>query len=221
MDSAEGLLERLEVALNEADAVGVRTGPTPGTVDVLLHVLALPIEGPVNPDLRRVLRLSGVGDVAFLLRRDTPDGYGPTLSLETLDAVEAFFESLSHQDAMYGWRFFDEPSLTKNWPSDVSLRMTLGGSSGHIFYWFTECRCGTGDEAEGYMFEGTIAFDQLRVFLADGAEVDPEDFAKAGERWWEGFHHGDPRVGGDAQQETATQAPRWRGAGGTSVLGAF
>ncbi len=73
-----------------------------------------PSTGPVNPDLRRGLRLSGVGDMAFLLRRDSTDGYGPPLSLETLDAVEEFFESLSHQDAMYGWRFFDEPSLTED-----------------------------------------------------------------------------------------------------------
>jgi len=49
MGSAEGLLERLEVALNEAGVVGVRTGRAPETVDVLLHVLDLPIEWPVNP----------------------------------------------------------------------------------------------------------------------------------------------------------------------------
>lgn len=218
MDSTEGLFERLGVALNEGDVAGVRAGLTPRAMDVLVHVHALPSEGPVDPDIRRLLRFEGVGEVAFLLRRTRTDGYDRPRSVGSLEEIEEFFASLVHQDTMYGWRFFDDPNLTEDWPTEVSLRLNLGESASHVFYWFSECWPSGGAQRETYLFEGTIAFEQLGVFRANGTEMELEDFCEAGERWWQGLHGEDPRVSSDAQQHLAAHALRWRGPGSTSFL---
>lgn len=119
MDWSDDNRERLEVALTEADVVGLRLNVHKvGAVDVLLHVLALPESGPMENDPRRILRFFGVDDVSVLLRRVTRDGNGPPTDLADLDAVEEFFESLVTGESLYGWRYFDDPSLTEDWPSN-------------------------------------------------------------------------------------------------------
>lgn len=211
----------MEVALNEADVVGIRMGNAPAVVDVLLHVLALPSEGPIDPDPRRVLQLHGVGELLVLLRHDSAiDGYGPPQPLRDLDAVEEFFASLSRVDAMYGWRFFDEPSLVADWPSDVSLRLDLGGAPGHTFYWFAECWRGEGNHVESFCLEGTSR-DQPRALRADRTEQAVDDFVADGHRWWEALRALDPRLSTEAQQEWGDRALRWRGRDDIAVMGTF
>lgn len=54
MEWDDATRERLEVALNESDVVGVRLDPARAYVDVLLHVIALPESGPLMKDGRRM-----------------------------------------------------------------------------------------------------------------------------------------------------------------------
>lgn len=94
----------VEMALNEADVLGIRLERSGAWCDLLLHVLALPQAGPPDPDARRILRLAMPAQVTVLLREDRvePAGYGPAIALGGLDAVEGFFASLSWSDSRPG-----------------------------------------------------------------------------------------------------------------------
>lgn len=83
----------VDAALNETDVLGLRLGPGGAWCDLLLHVLALPDDGPLDRDARRILRLTRPAEVRVLLRTDpTADGGpGPAIRLAGLDAVEDFF----------------------------------------------------------------------------------------------------------------------------------
>lgn len=204
--------ERLEVALTESDVVGVRLPAIEGgAVDVLLHVLALPESGPVANDPRRMLRFCGVDDVRVLLRRVTRDGDGPPIELADLDAVEGFFESLVTGESLYGWRYFDEPSLTEDWPEQPSLRLTFDASPApHQFYWFNECGRHEQGELRSYCIEGTIGFRDLEVLDAAGRRQNLDEFIADGARWWRGLQDSDPRVSVDAQSDARERQVFWR-----------
>lgn len=203
-----GVPEGLEVALNEATVVGLRAEPD-RVVSLLLHVLALPEEGPPEPDTRRALVLSGVSRVRVLLRHDVPGevDYGPPLPLADLAAVEEFFASLTRTGDLYGWEFVDAPDLCADWPAEVSLDLTLGprADDTHSLYWFNEC--GRGDES--FCIEGVVEFTDVAARYADGTPLPVEDFVAAGHRWWEAFRSHDPRVSPAAQQ-AQPQSPSWR-----------
>lgn len=89
--------------------------------------MALPETGPLDPDARRILRLTLPAQLRVLLRTDQagPAGYGPVIPLAGLDAVEDFFASLSWSGSMYGWKFLDDPSLTHDWPVQPSLTVAV------------------------------------------------------------------------------------------------
>lgn len=115
--------EGVDTALNEADVLGVRLDPSGAWCDLLLHVLALPLAGPTDPDARRVLRLISPARVAVVLREErvvpreervSGIGFGPVIPLAGLAAVEEFFASLTWSGSMYGWKFLDDPSLTRD-----------------------------------------------------------------------------------------------------------
>jgi hypothetical protein len=203
-----GVPDDLEVALNEATVVGLRAEQG-RAVSLLLHVLALPEDGPPDPDTRRALVLSGVSRVRVLLRHDVPGqvDYGPALPLADLAAVEAFFASLTRTGDLYGWEFLDAPDLRADWPDEVSLDLTLGppADGTHSLYWFNEC--GTADES--FCIEGLVEFTDVAARRADGTPVPVEDFVAAGRRWWEAFHSGDPRVS-PAAQRAQPRSPSWR-----------
>lgn len=165
MDWDEATRQRLEAALNESDVVGVRLDPAEAHVDVLLHVIALPESGPLIKDGRRIMRLTRPSELRFLLRRD-PIGEQaatqPAIPLADAAAVEDFFDSLAWGDSIYGWRFFDEPSLTTDWPPEPSLRIAVRPDAGaHSFYWFNEGGVERDGVTESFCIEGTIAFDDL------------------------------------------------------------
>lgn len=213
VDWSDDNRERLEVAPTESDVVGVRLPAIEGgAVDVLLHVLALPESGPVANDPRRMLRFCGVDDVSVLLRRVTRDGDGPPIELADLDAVEEFFESLVTGESLYGWRYFDEPSLTEDWPEQPSLRLTFDASPApHHFYWFNECGRHEQGELRSYCIEGTIGFRGLEVLDAAGRRQNLDEFIADGARWWRGLQDSDPRV---SSMPRATRASA-RSSGGT------
>ncbi len=184
----DAIRERLGVALNESDVVGVRLDPARAHVDVLLHVIALSESGPLTKDGRRIMRLKRPAELRFLLRRD-PIGeqaaIQPAIPLADEAAVEHLFDSLAWGGSIYGWRFFDEPGLTSDWPADPSLRVPVRAEGGaHSFYWFNECGVERDGETEAFCIEGTVTFDDLAVFDAEEREIPIETFIADGVRQW-------------------------------------
>jgi hypothetical protein len=188
----------LEVALNEAEVVGLRRAASGPACELLLHVCAQPAADP-----RRVLRLLDTARIRVLLR----ESYGPAIPLADLDAVEAFFASLRGWESMYGWEFLDRPARTRDWPQELSLTVDLRpGPGAHSLYWFTECWMPGRD---GLCIEGTVDFDDLEVTYADGAPEPVERFIAEGQRWWDalfGRNGHQPQV-----QRTSADARSWRG----------
>ncbi|MEV4412333.1 hypothetical protein [Catellatospora sp. NPDC049609] len=204
-------LEGCNVALNESDVVGLRVDWPSRTVRLLLHVLALPEHGPVDPDTRRALVFTGVRLVRVLLRADRSFSrdYGNAIDLPDAEAADAFLASVGWSNPMYGWSFLNDPQLTQDWPERLSLTLDAGaGPAAHTLYWF--CECGR-DEPGGdaaYCIEGDIHFERLAVERADGSPVPLTSFIADGRRWWHGFGAGDPRVSGEAQQ-SQPPSPAW------------
>lgn len=133
----------VEVALNEADVLGIRLEQSGAWCDLLLHVLALPEAGPPDLDPRRILRLISPAQVRVLLRRQQagPGRYGPAITLAGLDAVEDFFASLSWSGSISGWRFLDDLSLVRDWPGRPSLAIGVRPVVGsHSLFWFSGIR---------------------------------------------------------------------------------
>jgi hypothetical protein len=209
----EGTREGIETALNEADVLGIQLDPAGAWCDVLVHVLALPESGPLDRDARRVLRLAGPGQVSILLRADRAGGagYGPVIPLSGLDAVEDFFASLSWSGAMHGWKFLDDPSLTRDWPTQPSLTLQVRrGAASHSLYWFNECGRTEGDAIASYLIEGTVTFEDLEVMRADALPQRLAEFIADGQRQWQAFFSQDERLSGKAQQAAQNGTPSWR-----------
>ncbi|MFD5827003.1 hypothetical protein [Lentzea sp. NPDC060358] len=197
------VVEDLNEALNEATVAGLRLRPD-GSVVILLHVLALPEHGPVDPDTRRALILSGTSTVRVLLRRERAaesPRYGPAIPLGDFDAVEKFFASITVSGAMYGWEFLDNPGLTNDWPSMISLEHNQElTAAAHSLYWFNECGLPAPHGYLSHCIEGVVDFMELAVERFDGTPVPVEEFIAAGTRWWSAFSSGDPRVSVEAQR---------------------
>jgi hypothetical protein len=205
--------ERVDGALNEADVLGLRPVPDGDAVDVLLHVLALPADGPLDPDRRRILRLHGPSAIDIVLRTHAlgVPADAPAIPLADLDAVEAFFASLSWGGSIYGWRFFDDPSLVAGWPAPPSLHVDLRAeAAGHSFYWFNECGIDDGGDIAAFCIEGSVTFDDLTVHRADGSPQPVDEFTADADRYWTALHAGDPRLGFDAQRAAQVGTPTWR-----------
>lgn len=203
----------MDVALNEADVLGIRLDHAGAWCDLFLHVLALPETGPLDPDARRILRLTMPGRVSILLRHDRlgPDGYGPVIPVSSLDAVEDFFASLSWSGSMYGWKFLDDPSLTRDWPARPSLTVEIRqGAAPHSLYWFNECGRTEGDTSAAYLIEGAVTFEDLEVMRADASRQRPEEFIADGRRHWQAVFDHDQRLSSEAQRAAQDGTPSWR-----------
>jgi len=203
----------IEVALNEADVLGIRLDPAGAWCDVLVHVLALPETGPLDRDARRILRLTVPGQLSILLRTDRAGqtGYGPVIPLSGLDAVEDFFASLSLSGAMYGWKFLDDPSLTRDWPARPSLSVQVRpGTASHSLYWFNECGRPDADTSASYLVEGTVTFEDLEVMRADGTPQRLDEFIADGQRQWQAVFGHDERLSSEAQRASQDGTPSWR-----------
>jgi hypothetical protein len=159
------------------------------------------------------------------LRRD-PIGQGvatqPAIPLADAAAVERFFDSLAWGGSIYGWRFFDAPELTSDWPPDLSLRIEVRDDvAPHSFYWFNECGVEEGGETTTFCIEGTVTFDDLVVFDAAGEEVPIDTFIADGARQWDALYARDVRLSVDAQRASQQDAARWRkwAVGSESAIG--
>ncbi len=203
----------MEVSLNEADVLGIRLEPSGAWCNLLLHVLVLAESGPLDPDERRILRLTWPAQVRVLLRTDQTGsaGYGPVIPLAGLGAVEDFFASLSWSGSMYGWKFLDEPSLTRDWPAQPSLTVDVRpGAGSHSLYWFNECGREEGDTNVPDCIEGTVTFEDLEVLPADATPQPLEEFIAEGHRYWEALHSRDARLSVEAQRAAQDGTPSWR-----------
>lgn len=180
------LRDRMDEALNEVEIVGVRQNAE-GGADVHVLTLGLPADEPNPPDPRRILRCSGVGEIAVLLRSGLgePRVDRPAIPLADLDELDRFFAELTWKDAMYGWRFIDVPGWTDDWPDPVSLRVRGPESAAdHTLYWFTEC--GRSAPYPGsFSLEGSVSFRRIEVLRANGTPVVLEDFFADAERGWD------------------------------------
>jgi hypothetical protein len=206
--------EDLGVALNEADVLGIRLDPSGAWCDLLLHVLALPEAGPLDPDARRILRLVSPAQLRVLLRTDqpwSPPEHLPVIPLASLEAVEDFFASLSWSWSMYGWKFLDDPSLTKDWPAQPSLTVDLRpGTGSHSLYWFNECGREEADGNAGYCIEGTVTFEDLEILRADATPYPLTEFIAGGHRYWQALQTRDARLSVAAQRSAQNGTPGWR-----------
>lgn len=201
------LTNDLNTSLNEATVVGVDLDPAAATARVLVHVLALPENGPIDHDPRRALTFTDVSNFQVLLRPDPFGGdFGPAIPIQDLDELASLFARLGRFQPMYGWRFLNNLDLTDDWPPEPSLKLRLRPQpAAHSLYWFTECI----ENDDSYCLEGIICFDDLQIERADGTPVSVRRFAANGRRWWTGLYGNDPRVSGQAQIAT-TDGPRWR-----------
>lgn len=67
------------------------------------------------------LGVSGSGKSTFARSHFKPTEIVSSDFCRGLATVDRFFDSLAWGGSMYGWRFFDEPQLTEDWPRDPSL----------------------------------------------------------------------------------------------------
>ena len=201
----------VDVALNEADVLGIRIEPSGAWCDLLLHVVALPETGPLDADARRILRLTSPAQVRVVLRTDRTGsaGYGPAIPLPGLDTVEDFFASLGWSGSMYGWKFLDDPSLTHDWPARPSLTIGIRPGAGpHSLFWFNECGREEGRASVAYCIEGTVTFGDLEVLRADATPQPIDEFIADGHRYWQALRGHDARLSVEAQRAAQDWAPR-------------
>lgn len=159
-------------------------------------------------------RLTAPSELRFLLRSDRVGEQlsdSPAVPLADLAAVESLFDSLARGGSIYGWRFFDDPELTSDWPVEASLAVQVRDTSARLtFYWFNECGVEHDGATATYCIEGTVAFDDLLVLDASGSEIPTETFIADGVRQWDALYVHDERLTVDAQREAQQGAPKWR-----------
>lgn len=202
----QSLIDKLDAALNEASVRGFAFDGDEARL--LLEVLALTEDGRVDPDVRRVIVMSGVGRIDIRLRLDEPEpGPGPLIPVPSLDALQRFFDSLTFAHSMYGWAFVDVQDPNQWWSGETSLSVpgSSAATDSHTLLWFTEC----GDGTKVYALGGIVAFTTMSVERANGSPIALQEFADDGARWWKAFSAGDPQVSGQAQQATSQAAQVW------------
>lgn len=201
----QSLIDNLDAAFNESDVRGFTFDAVSNEARLLLEVLALPEAGPIDPDVRRVILMSGIARIEIRLRLDTAEP-GPVIPLASLDALSRFFDSLTFADSMYGWEFVDVEQPSAWWTGDTSLIATgASPAASHTLLWFTEC----GDGTERFALGGVVEFADMDVERADGTPIALEDFALAGARWWKAFNDRDPRLSVPAQHGVSRAARTW------------
>jgi len=159
-------IEGISYALNEAGMAGLRISDDQSQVDLLVHVLALPAVGPIDPDARRVVSLLDPSRVEVVLQRGLGEANEPAIPLLDIDAVNAFLSSMTWSHEMYGWPFLDGSAEARSkWPSPISLDMALpGGKDEHSLYWFSECGRRWGDDNyESFFIQGMFTFGEIEI----------------------------------------------------------
>jgi hypothetical protein len=208
----QGLIDRLDLALNESTVCGLLYDADRGEARLLIEVEALPEVGPIDRDPRRAVVMSSVESIEVTVRSDRVGGYGPVVPLGSLDDLEQFFAGLSWAHPMYGWELVDVTDPGPAWRVEPSLQVRPGrGVAAHSLRWFTECgSAGRTGEPQGYVLQGTVRFADLRIERADPGSLPLGRFLADGARWWKAFREGDSRLSGQGQREAGSVSLRWR-----------
>jgi hypothetical protein len=216
MQFDETTIDGLDKALNESTVCGIYRGVAPDQARLLVEVEALPKHGPIDPDPRRALVMTGVSSIEVDLHLDA-SGDGPRVQLASLDAVEAFFASLAWWHSIYGWSFIDMKDRIAPWPTNPSLKIAVRDTpAAHSLEWFTEC----GTAGGSYILRGIVRFTALSVERADGTEMTLQHFIDDGARRWEAFRARDPRLSVASQRAPAVHwRPNANNATGASIPG--
>lgn len=207
------LTDGISYALNESEVAGLRLAEDRSRVDLLLHVLALPPIGPIDPDSRRIIVLSRPSLIEVVLQQGAGQDYGPAIPLSDMDAVNAFLLSLTWSDEMYGWPFLDGSAEARTkWPSPISLEMAIpDGSDDHSLYWFAECGWNrSDDDCASFFLQGMITFGEIEVQRANGDSESFDEFIADADRWWAALKAQDERISVEAQHAAQEGTPKWR-----------
>jgi hypothetical protein len=206
-------VDGISYALNEAEVAGLRMSDDHSRVDLLVHVLALPADGPIDSDARRIVALLRPSLIEVVLQIDRERTTTPVIPLSDIDAVHAFLSSMTWRHHMYGWRFLDGSAEARSkWPSPISLEIAIpGGGDEHCLYWFTECGRKSGDdEYESFFLQGMVTCAELEVHRANG-DIEPfDEFIADADRYWTALFANDERLSVQAQDAAWEDAPRWR-----------
>ncbi len=206
------LIEGISYALNESEVAALRLGEDPSRVDLLVHVLALPAVGPIDPDARRIVSLLHPSLIEVVLQQGLVEQNEPAIPLSDIDAVNAFLSSMTWSHAMYGWPFLDGSAEARSkWPSPISLDMAVPvGEDEHSLYWFAECGRRWGDdEYESFFIQGMVTFGGMEVRRANGDIETFDEFIADADRYWAALFAHDERLTVEAQDAARVGTPKW------------
>jgi hypothetical protein len=182
----------LEVALNEADLLGVEVDPARRIAAATFRALTLPVDGPPPPDSRVQILFRPVGRVVASLRNGRWDDMAaevvPFEVTDLLSVVQRF-----GGQPIYGWEFFDvhDKELAR-WGKRLSLDWRSGSDGlARSITVFQE----SAQHAVQHL-DLCIWFDDLEIRRPDGSVLSLEDFAAGGKRWWDAMYGGDERTQG-------------------------
>jgi hypothetical protein len=186
--SSEPPREDLDLALCEANLLGLEVRRESRNGAATLAVLSLPTEGPQPEDRRVQLVFRSIGRVAASLRLgDWDDERAPVQPFELaelLPTVQSFdglpvygelFDVADREISKYSDRLSFDLELTPEGRSR-SLRLFQEGVERHLDVW--------------------IWFDELVVRDPKGVVIPTDEFVAGARRWWEAFAKKDPRTEG-------------------------
>jgi hypothetical protein len=202
----------ISYALNEAQVAGLRMSDDQSRIDLLVHVLALPAVGPIDPDARRIVALLHPSVIEVVLQKGQGGKNEPAIPLADVDAVNAFFSSMTWSHQMYGWPFLDGSAEARSkWPSPISLEIAVpSGMDEHSLYLFAECGRRWGkDEYESFFIQGMVTFGGMEVRRANGDIESFDEFIGDADRWWAALKARDERLSVEAQNAAQVGTPKW------------
>lgn len=192
MATWDELRSELDVALNEADLLGLEVDAQRRIAAATFRVLTLPPDGSPSDDSRVQMLFRPVGRGAASLRKGCWDDASaeviPFRLADLLSVVQSFGGR-----PIYGWEFFDRPQEElAHWGDRLSLDWRSGAEglsrSIRVFQ--------SGGEGPPRHLDVCVWFDELAVRRPDGVFLALEEFAAAGKRWWDAFNAGDQRTAG-------------------------
>lgn len=185
------ILDGLNVALNEADLLGVEVSEAEMSAAITLKLLTLANDTEPPPsDSRISLRLTNISRVCASLRKGHWDDKKAQVVPFALEKILPTVQSFGGQP-IYGWDFFDCESDFPSWKSRVSLDHKFANKhSSHTLHLFQES---LGEESPRHL-DICIWFDDLYFQDADRNLVDSTLVIEGGKRWWDALYNNDPRA---------------------------
>lgn len=177
----------LNIALNEAELLGLEVEEGRKLATGTFSVLSLPKHGPMSDDRRVSIVFKPVGRVVASLRNahwSDPNEEAVPFEIASLLEVVTSFDNHS----IYGWDFVDADIEDQ---SDWMNRLSLDWSSGddgrtHSITLF--------QDQHNRILDLCVWFDRIELFDSSQKRIRLQDFVDDGKRWWEALHSGDERT---------------------------